>query len=179
MESLGAAILKFSIAHADHYSRHSSEPASLCLDTGTSLSLVAGQIFSKYFPEVDIKALEESALRVSVARSDSPVTTEGYALLELRLRSLTGTPEFVTGQSHTVASLDCNILLGNDIILYPCFDSIHIGRQLSTWNVEEVPVPVRVIHGVRQQLQDLAKAADTATRNGEQGTVVANDKSSS
>ena len=99
---------------------------------------------SEHFSATSVQHLSRAALRVIEVGSSQSVITSKFVELELRLRSISGSPVLISGEFHVVPSLACNILIFNDI-LYPYSTSIHLGKQVSRWGLEEIEVSIRVL----------------------------------
>ena len=152
----GLAYRHFRVATTFHYPRHiSDERVSICLDSGSAVSLIGQQCFESYFrKDFDLK-------RAPVPVHVSGITPDGhlsdrYADLEIRMRMADGQHLSIKGEFHVLPELPCNILIANDT-LHTYAGILDLDKQSAAFGPTKLPVPISVIKAEQPRVAQRVK----------------------
>jgi hypothetical protein len=95
-----------------HLMKTSTAMHDVCLDTGSSISLIDATYLRKFFP--DIKVMSKSAIQLHGIGAN---LTQGWVIMNILIPTKAGHTKTLSVALHVVTTLTTNIILGNDVLV--------------------------------------------------------------
>lgn len=95
-----------------HLMKTSTAMHDVCLDTGSSISLIDATYPRKFFP--DIKVMSKSAIQLHGIGAN---LTQGWVIMNILIPTKAGHTKTLSVALHVVTTLTTNIILGNDVLV--------------------------------------------------------------
>ncbi len=87
-----------------------------CIDTGSSLSLIADSALREFFPDIMVSTIAEGQLVKLTGIGDKGPVMNRFVNLPITMKTLDGGTVRIVDKTHVVDQLSCNMLISNNIL---------------------------------------------------------------